>query len=194
MTLSFLRGLRGLLVFSVLTGILYPLLFTGASQVILPGQADGSLVEVDGRVVGSELIGQAWEGEEWFYGRPTGVDYDASASAGVNLGPLSMDLSAMIEERAAAIVELESPYREQTEVADIPVDLLTSSSSGLDPHISVEGATFQAPRIAEIRRLELSEVEGLIEEHSEARTLGVWGQERVNVLQLNLALEGIART
>jgi potassium-transporting ATPase KdpC subunit len=189
-----LRGLRGLLVFSVLTGVLYPLLFTGATQVIFVGQADGSLVEVDGRVVGSDLIGQAWEGEEWFYGRPTGVDYDASASAGVNLGPLSEDLSTMIDERAASIVELESPYQEQTEVADIPVDLLTSSSSGLDPHISVEGAVFQAPRIAEVRGVELSEVEELIEEHIQARTLGVWGQERVNVLRLNLALERIART
>jgi K+-transporting ATPase ATPase C chain len=194
MTLYLLRGLRGLLVFSVLTGVLYPLLFTGATQVIFVGQADGSLVEVDGRVVGSDLIGQAWEGEEWFYGRPTGVDYDASASAGVNLGPLSEDLSTMIDERAASIVELESPYREQTEVADIPVDLLTSSSSGLDPHISVEGAVFQAPRIAEVRGVELSEVEELIEEHIQARTLGVWGQERVNVLRLNLALERIART
>jgi K+-transporting ATPase ATPase C chain len=191
--INLLRALRGVLVFSVLTGVLYPLIFTGAVQVILPGQADGSLVERDGRVVGSELIGQAWEGEEWFYGRLTGVDYDASASAGTILGPLSQDLSAIIEERATAIAELEGPYRGDVATGDIPADLLTSSGSGLDPHISPEAARFQASRIAEVRGVDPSDVESLIDEHTESRTLGVWGQERVNVLQLNLALEDLAR-
>ena len=169
-------------------------MFTLGAQVAFPHQADGSLVEVSDEVVGSELIGQAWEGEEWFYGRPSAVDYDAAASAGVNLGPTSRALSEQFQERAESIIDLEGPYSGPLGVGDIPVDLLTSSGSGLDPHISVAAALFQAPRVAEVRGLSLGQIEALISDHAEPKTLGVWGQERVNVLRLNLALEDLART
>lgn len=188
------RALRALLAFTILTGIAYPLVFTLGAQAVFPRQADGSLIEGSGEVVGSDLIGQSWEGEQWFYGRPSGVDYDAAASAGVNLGPTSKVLFEQFTESAQAIADLEDAYREEVSVADIPVDLLTSSGSGLDPHISVAAALFQAPRIAEVRGLPLDRVEALIEAHTESKTLGVWGLERVNVLRLNLALEDLTPT
>jgi K+-transporting ATPase ATPase C chain len=187
--LSILRSLRALLIFSVLTGLMYPLLFTGAAQVVFSDQADGSLMESSGEVVGSELIGQVWVGEEWFYGRDSGIAYDASASGGRNLGPISAELSDQIAGRMDAIAELEGPFRGGVEPGDIPVDLVTASSSGLDPHISVAAALFQAPRIAEVRGISEGEVRRLIDRHTVGKTMGVWGQERVNVMTLNLDLE-----
>lgn len=189
-----LRALRALLVFSILTGVIYPLGITLVGQVALPDQADGSLIRLSNEVVGSALIGQEWQGEDWFYGRPSAVDYDAAASAGVNFGPISKELFSQIAKRARKIRDLEAPYRGDFVDGDIPVDLLTASASGLDPHISEAAALFQAPRIAEVRGLPMNRVEGLIFEHTEAKTLGVWGQERVNVLELNLALAATART
>ena len=124
----------------------------------MPGKADGTLVRVNGEVVGSSSIGQVWEGDEWFHGRPSAVDYDASTSSGSNLGPNSQDLSDLIAERAAAILALEGPYNPDLTVGAIPVDLLTASASGLDPHISVAAAELQAPRIAEVRGLSLEQV------------------------------------
>jgi K+-transporting ATPase ATPase C chain len=187
-----LRALRAVVVLGLLTGVVYPLVITGIAQVTMSDKADGSLVRVDGQVVGSSSIGQLWEGEEWFHGRPSAVDYDASTSSGSNLGPNSQSLADLIEERAQTILELESSYRPGLAVADIPVDLLTASASGLDPHISVDAAVFQAPRIAEVRGLSLDQVQALIDEHTEGPTLGFLGQERVNVLELNLALEQAA--
>ena len=131
---------------------------TGLAQLAFGGKADGSLVEVDGQVVGSSMIGQLWEGEEWFYGRPSAVDYDASTSSGSNLGPTSQELADLIAERRPTVIELEEPYVPDVTVADIPVDLLTASASGLDPHISVAAAEFQAPRIAEVRGLSMEQV------------------------------------
>jgi K+-transporting ATPase ATPase C chain len=186
------RALRAVVVLGLLTGLVYPLVITGIAQVTMPDKADGSLVSVDGQVVGSSSIGQLWEGEEWFHGRPSAVDYDASTSSGSNLGPTSQALADLIEERAQAILDLETPYNPGVVVADIPVDLLTASASGLDPHISVAAAEFQAPRIAEVRGISLDQVKALIEEHTEGRMLGFLGQERVNVLELNLALEQAA--
>lgn len=186
------RALRALAVFTILTGVVYPLLLTAGAQVVFSHQANGSLSEVSNEIVGSELIGQAWEGEQWFYGRPSAVDYDASASGGVNLGPTSKALSEQITEQAGAIISLEEPFRGEINVQDIPVDMLTTSGSGLDPHISPEAAAFQAARIAEVRGLPIEEVEALIEELTEQKALGVWGQDRVNVLMLNLALEEAA--
>lgn len=189
-----LRALRALVVFTLLTGVAYPLVFTLGAQVAFPHQADGSLVEVSDEIVGSELIGQEWKGEEWFYGRPSGVNYDAAASGGVNLGPTSKALFEQFRERSQAIIDLEAAYSSGVNVKDVPVDLLTASGSGLDPHISLAAAVFQAPRIAMIRGLSLERVQALISEHTEPKTLGVWGQERVNVLRLNLALEELAPT
>jgi K+-transporting ATPase ATPase C chain len=187
-----LRALRAVVVLGLLTGLVYPLVITGIAQVTMSDKADGSLVRVDGHVVGSSSIGQLWEGEEWFHGRPSSVDYDASTSSGSNLGPNSQALADLIEERAQAILDLESPYTPGLAVADIPVDLLAASASGLDPHISVDAAMFQAARIAEVRGLSLDQVQALIDEHTESPTLGFLGQERVNVLELNLALEQAA--
>jgi K+-transporting ATPase ATPase C chain len=186
------RALRAVVVLGVLTGLIYPLVITGVAQLTMSGNSDGSLVRIDGAVVGSSMIGQRWDGEEWFHGRPSSVDYDASTSSGSNLGPNSQELSDLIAERAQAILELEGPYVPGLTVADIPVDLVTASASGLDPHISVAAAELQAPRIAAVRGLPLDRVRSLIRDHTAARTLGVLGQPRVNVLELNLALKRLA--
>ena len=146
------RAFIATVVLAVLTGLVYPAVMTGIAQVALKSKADGSLVEVDGKTVGSSLIGQQWKGDQWFYGRPSAVDYDASTSSGTNLGPTSKDLNSAIEDRAAAIIKLEGPYNPGLTVATIPVDLLTSSSSGLDPDISEAAAMLQVPRIAAVRR------------------------------------------
>jgi K+-transporting ATPase ATPase C chain len=186
-----MRALRATIVLAVLTGLAYPLVITGIAQLTMPDKADGSLVRVDGQLVGSSSIGQVWEGDEWFHSRPSAIDYDASTSSGSNLGPTSQALADLISERADAILALESPYNPGLTVADVPVDLLTASSSGVDPHISPEAAEFQAPRIAEVRGLSLEQVRSLIEEHTESPVLGFMGKERVNVLELNLALEAV---
>jgi K+-transporting ATPase ATPase C chain len=182
------RAVRAVLVLALLTGIAYPLAVTGIAQLTMSGKADGSLVRVDGEVVGSSSIGQLWEGEEWFHGRPSAIDYDASTSSGSNLGPNSQELSDQIAERADAILELEGRYHPGLTVSDIPVDLLTASASGLDPDISVAAAELQAARIAQVRGLSLERVLSLIDDHTEEPTLGFLGEERVNVLELNLAL------
>ena len=182
------RALRAVVVLALLTGLAYPLLVTGIAQLTMPGKADGSLVRVDGKVVGSSSIGQVWEGEEWFHGRPSAIDYDASTSSGSNLGPNSQELSDLIADRADAILKLEGPFNPGLTVADIPVDLLTASASGLDPHISVSAAELQAPRIAEVRGLSLERVRSLIDQSTQGPALGFLGEERVNVLELNLAL------
>jgi potassium-transporting ATPase KdpC subunit len=182
------RALRAVLVLALLTGIAYPLAITGIAQLTMSDKADGSLVRVDGEVLGSSSIGQLWEGEQWFHGRPSAVDYDASTSSGSNLGPNSQELSDQIAERADAILELEGPYHPGLTVSGIPVDLLTTSASGLDPDISIAAAELQAARIAQVRGLPLEQVRSLIEDHTEEPTLGFLGEERVNVLELNLAL------
>jgi K+-transporting ATPase ATPase C chain len=182
------RAVRAVVVLALLTGLAYPLLMTGIAQLTMPGKADGSLVRLDGKVVGSSSIGQVWEGKEWFHGRPSAIDYDASTSSGSNLGPNSQELSDQIADRADAILKLEGPFNPGLTVADIPVDLLTASASGLDPHISVSAAELQAPRIAEVRGLSLEQVRTLIDQNTEGKALRFLGEERVNVLELNLAL------
>jgi potassium-transporting ATPase KdpC subunit len=176
-------ALAAFLVFTALTGIAYPLAVTGASQVLFPSRADGWLIERDGVVVGSRLIGQGFAGERYFHPRASaaGVGYDAMSSAASNLGPGNEDLLAAVEERRAAYLE--------TNGADGPVDALTASASGLDPHISPENAALQAPRVARSRGLSEDEVLALVEEHTDGRSLGFLGEPGVNVLELNLALD-----
>jgi potassium-transporting ATPase KdpC subunit len=186
------RALLATIVFAVLTGLLYPLAMTTFAQVTFKDAANGSLVEVNGQPVGSSLIGQQWNEPTWFYGRPSAVEDDASTSSGSNLGPRSKDLADDIAKRAAAVIKVESPYHPGLQVADIPVDLLTSSGSGLDPDISVEAARFQAPRIAAERNLALEQVLALIDGHTQTKSLGFLGEPRVNVLELNIALQGVA--
>ena len=187
-----LRALRATLLLAAVTGIAYPLVMTGIGQVAFAHDADGSLVDVAGQPVGSALIGQEWTGPQWFYGRPSAVQNDAATSSGTNLGPRSQQLADDIESRATAILKLESPYTPGLTTADIPVDLLAASGSGLAPDISVAAARFQAPRIASVRGLPPDEVMRLIDAHTAEKTLGFLGEPRVNVLELNIALQEVA--
>ena len=184
-----IRALRAVVVLALLTGLAYPLVMTGVAQLTMSHTADGSLVTEDGRVVGSSMIGQDWTGDAWFHGRPSAVGYDASASGASNLGPNSRELSDEIAQRADAILQLEGPYTLGLTIADIPADLLTASASGLDPDITLAAARFQAPRIAAVRGLPIAQVQRLIDEHTAGKALGVFGEPRVNVLELNLALD-----
>ncbi len=187
------RALVATVVLAVLTGLVYPAVMTGVAQVAFKDKANGSLVEVDGKTVGSSLIGQQWEGDQWFYGRMSAIDYDASTSSGSNLGPTSKDLASAIEDRAAAIIKLEGQYHPGLTVADIPVDLLTASSSGLDPDISEAAALLQAPRIAAVNGLTVDVVRQLVADHLEGKQLGFLGEPTVNVLELNIALQGLSQ-
>lgn len=179
-----LAGLRVLLVLTVLTGLLYPLAVYGVGRLV-PERADGSMLEVDGRVVGSRLIGQPFEGDEWFLPRPSaaGDGYDPLASGASDLGPESTDLLASVEERRADVAE-----REGVDPALVPPDALTASGSGLDPHISPEYAELQVARVARVRGLDEETVRELVREATTGRDLGVLGEPGVNVLELNVAL------
>lgn len=168
----------------LLTGIGYPLVVTAISQAVFPRQANGSLLAREGRTVGSEWIGQGFSRPEYFHPRPSAGGYDAVASGGTNLGPTS---AALRERRGALAARLgaENPDAARP----VPEDLVATSASGLDPHLSVEAARWQAPRIAAARGLPLSDVEALVDRLVETRTLGLLGEPRVNVLGLNLALD-----
>jgi potassium-transporting ATPase KdpC subunit len=173
------------IVLTLLLGILYPLVVTGLAQVIFPRQAAGSLIQKDGRVIGSRLIGQPFRGPGYFHTRPSaaGAGYDGTASSGTNLGPTSWKLFEANVKTAA------ESLREQNQGALIPIDLVTSSASGLDPHITPAAAEYQLPRVARERRLSEEEVRRVVREHTEARQFGLLGEPRVNVLELNLALD-----
>jgi len=177
-----LAALKALLVLTVLLGVLYPAAIL-AVGLVMPGQANGSLLEVDGEVVGSSLLGQAAEGPQWFQARPSASDHTGETSGGSNLGPNAEDLATAVAERAAALREANPDAP-----ATIPPDALTASGSGLDPHISPEYAAYQAPRVAEARGLSLEQVQALIADHTQQAALGFMGQGRVNVTELNVAL------
>ena len=179
-----LAGLRVLLVLTVLTGLVYPAAVYAVGR-LMPDRADGSMVVVDGRVVGSRLIGQPFDGDEWFLPRPSaaGDGYDPLASGASNLGPENTDLLAAVEQRRAEVAE-----REGVHPGLVPPDALTASGSGLDPHISPEYAALQVPRVARVRGIEEDTVSVLVAEATTDRELGVLGEPRVNVLELNAAL------
>lgn len=182
-----LPAIRMLAVLTVLTGLLYPLALTGAAQALLGDKADGSLLrDRTGRVVGSSLIGQAFSGDQWFQPRPSaaGDGYDPTASSSSNLGPTNPDL---LDEVAARVER----YRKDNGLAKgakVPVDAVTASGSGLDPHISVANARLQAPRVARAWGIPLAQVRALIDRHTDGRSLGFLGEPGVNVVELNLAL------
>jgi len=184
------------LILTIVTGFIYPGIVTGLAQLIFPNQANGSLVYANGKLVGSELIGQYWTSEKYFHGRPsaavdtvngTPVPYAADNSGASNAGPTNASYIQTVQQRVAALKK-ENP---NAPVGAVPDDLVTASGSGLDPDISISGALYQAPRIAQTRGLSLAQVQQLISDHETGRFLGIFGEAYVNVLDLNLALDAL---
>jgi K+-transporting ATPase ATPase C chain len=177
------------LLLTVLTGFLYPLAVTGVAQLLFPAQAAGSIVTRDGHAVGSRLIGQGFSDPKYFWSRPSATTpqpYNGTASTGSNLGPLNPALRDAIKARVAALRAADPGNG-----APVPIDLVTASGSGLDPEISLAAANYQAARVARARGLAPERVQALIAQHAEGRLLGVLGEPRVNVLELNLALDAL---
>jgi K+-transporting ATPase ATPase C chain len=180
-------GVVMLVVMTVITGIAYPLVVTGAAQALFPHQANGSLIMKDNKPLGSELIGQPFSSPKYFWSRPSATSpkpYDGGSSSGSNLGPTNPALLEGVAERIKALREADPGN-----MAPVPVDLVTASGSGLDPHISPAAAYYQAERVARARHLDPSRVRTLIAEHTEARQFWILGEPRVNVLKLNLELD-----
>jgi len=177
------------IVLTVLLGIIYPFVVTGLSEYLFREKARGSLIEREGKVIGSRLIGQPFKGADYFHSRPSaaGPGYDATASGGTNLGPTSKQLFEEEVRGRSKQLRTENPNIE------IPIDLITSSGSGLDPHISPAAAEFQIPRVSRERRMNEDEVRRLVRKHTEGRQFGVLGEVRINVLELNLSLDEASR-
>jgi K+-transporting ATPase ATPase C chain len=184
-------ALIAIVVFTVLTGLLYPLAVTAVARVIFPNQARGSLILREGRAVGSELIGQPFDDPKYFWGRPSATGpfpYNAGASSGSNLGPTAKALREAVAKRIAALREADPGAS-----GPIPVDLVTASGSGLDPHISPAAAEYQVRRVARVRGVDEGAVRSLVQRFTQGRQFGIFGEPRVNVLRLNLALDEMSR-
>lgn len=184
-------ALTMLLVLTLLTGVIYPLIVTGLAQILFPRQANGSLIVRDGKLIGSELIGQYFNEPKYFWSRPSATSpfpYNAAASSGSNLGPTNPALIERIKARVAAL-RAADPGNDRP----VPVDLVTASGSGLDPHISPAAAVYQAHRVARMRGVEERQVKDLVGHYTEGRQFGVLGEPRVNVLKLNLALDAFSQ-
>ena len=175
-----------LIAFTVVTGIVYPLIVTGIAQVIFPSQANGSLIVKDGKLVGSSLIGQPFDDPKYFWGRPSATSPfqdNATASSGSNLSPTNPALVKAVQDRVDAL-----RAADPGNTAAVPVDLVTASGSGLDPHISPAAALYQVSRVAKARKMDPQAVQQLVDQNTDGRWLGIFGEPRVNVLQLNLSL------
>ena len=180
-------ALVALVIFTILTGVMYPLAITGIAQIIFPSQANGSLITQNGTVVGSSLIGQQFDDPKYFWGRPSAtapMAYNAAASSGSNYGPSNPALVSEVQSRVQALHDADP-----TKTQPIPVDLVTSSGSGLDPNISVAATLYQLPRVARVRGMSEAQVRALVDQYTEGRQFFIFGEPRVNVLQLNLALD-----
>jgi K+-transporting ATPase ATPase C chain len=175
-----------LLIFTVVTGVIYPLVVTGISQVIFPRQSNGSLITVNGKTYGSELIGQQFSDPKYFWGRLSAAGYNAAASSGSNYGPMNPDLLKAVQARIDAL-----KAADPANTLPIPVDLVTASGSGLDPQISVAAALYQVHRVTSARGLSDAQVQALVAQYTEERQFGFLGEPRVNVLLLNLALDNL---
>jgi K+-transporting ATPase ATPase C chain len=181
------NALMMLLLMTLITGVLYPLAATGLAQVIFPAQANGSLIEKNGKPIGSSLIGQSFTDAKYFWGRPSATapnPNNAASSSGSNIGPSNPALVDAVKQRIEALHAVDP-----TNNAPVPVDLITASASGLDPEISPAAAQYQLARVARSRRLSVSQVQALVDQYTSGRTVGVLGEPRVNVLRLNLALD-----
>ena len=175
------------ILFTVITGIVYPLVVTGIAQVVFPDKANGSFIKKDGKILGSELIGQPFSDPKYFWSRLSATGpfaYNAGASSGSNYGPLNPALLDAVKKRVQDLKAADSLNNQA-----IPVDLVTASASGLDPHISIAAALYQVPRVARVRSLSAEQVRSLVDQYTEGRQLGFLGESRVNVLELNLALD-----
>jgi potassium-transporting ATPase KdpC subunit len=180
-----------LLSMSLLTGVIYPLLVTGLGQILFPSQANGSMIENHGKAVGSSLIGQQFTSPGYFWSRLSATSpfpYNAAASTGSNYGPLNPALLKATKDRVDLLQAADS-----TNARLIPVDLVTASGSGLDPHISIAAAMYQVPRVARVRQIPEPRLQGLVREHTDAQELGILGEPGVNVVELNLALDEISK-
>jgi K+-transporting ATPase KdpC subunit len=182
-------ALMAILIFTLITGVIYPLVVTGIAQLVFPGHANGSLILNNGKTVGSTLIGQQFEDPKYFWGRLSATGpfpYNAAASSGSNLGPTNPALLDAVKARIAALQAVDP-----TNTLPIPVDLVTASGSGLDPDMSVAAALYQVPRVARERNMSEADIRALVTLYTEGRQFGFLGEPRVNVLKLNLALDGI---
>lgn len=192
------RALKFILVFIIICGVIYPVFITGISQLLFKDKANGSIIEVNGRKYGSSLLGQEFTGDEYLWGRVMNLDTTTFKDENgnllmyavpLNLSPASEEYEKIIRDRVEKI-KTANPDKNNEE---IPVDLVTSSGSGLDPHISIAAAKYQVERVAKARNMNIEEVEDIIEKYTEGRTFGIFGEKRVNVLQVNLALDGILK-
>lgn len=184
-----LSSVIAIVVITAVFGFGYPLVMTGFAQVAFKGQANGSLITVNGKLVGSKLAAQEFTGPKYFHERPSAVSYNAMGTSFANLGPTNPDLAKNVAAAAKAILALEGPYNPGITIHDIPVDAVTTSASGIDPDISPAYAQLQARRIASVRGLSLETVQALIEKNTVGRSWGFFGEPGVNVLELNIALD-----
>lgn len=193
---NIITSIKAFIGFSILLGIVYPLAITGIAQIAMPQKANGSLIVQKGQIVGSSLIGQKFDKPEYFNSRPSAVNYNAAGSGASNLGPSSKKLMTQVQDRINGIKPLTPTLSPKgrgrsalTTHFSVPADMVLTSASGLDPHISVENANFQATRVAKLRGISEEKVQNLISQNTDHNFLGIWGQDGVNVLKLNIALD-----